>query len=87
MLGQPLDGRLLVQLEQRCWRLSTGLDAVHNQCSALQIDRRIALVWRKSFPRTSAIDALTRGIMESGLAGVNYLKVEYNSNFPYPELA
>ncbi|AYN20932.1 LysR substrate-binding domain-containing protein [Alcaligenes aquatilis] len=50
-------------------------------------DRRIALVWRKSFPRISAIDALTRGIMESGLGGVNYLKVEYNSNFPYPELA
>ena len=50
-------------------------------------NRRIALVWRKSFPRISAIDALTRGIMESGLGGVNYLKVEYNSNFPYPELA
>lgn len=36
-------------------------------------DRRIVLVWRKSFPRGAAIDALTEAIMTSGLKNVNYL--------------
>lgn len=36
-------------------------------------NRRIALIWRKSFPRTAAIDALTQAVMECGLQNVNYL--------------
>jgi LysR family hydrogen peroxide-inducible transcriptional activator len=39
-------------------------------------DRRVVLVWRKSFPRTSAIDALISAIRECQLAGVNYLDNE-----------
>ncbi|AQS50601.1 MAG TPA: LysR family transcriptional regulator [Paenalcaligenes hominis] len=36
-------------------------------------DRRIVLVWRKSFPRAAAIDALTEAILSCGLKNVNYL--------------
>lgn len=36
-------------------------------------DRRIVLAWRKSFPRTDAIDALAQAIAACGLAGVQYL--------------
>lgn len=35
-------------------------------------DRRVVLVWRKSFPRTSAISALVSAIRTCQLAGVNY---------------
>jgi len=36
-------------------------------------DRRVVLVWRKSFPRTSAIDALVDAVRGCGLPGVNYV--------------
>ncbi len=36
-------------------------------------DRRIALIWRKSFPRAAAIDALAEAIITSGLKNVSYL--------------
>lgn len=36
-------------------------------------DRRIVLIWRKSFPRSAAIDALAEAIMTSGLKNVSYL--------------
>lgn len=36
-------------------------------------DRRIALIWRKSFPRIEAINALTKAIMNCGLENVNFL--------------
>lgn len=36
-------------------------------------NRRIALIWRKSFPRTAAIDALGDAVMQCGLENVNYL--------------
>ena len=36
--------------------------------------RRIALVWRKTFPRRKAIDKLREGILASGMKGVSYLK-------------
>ena len=35
--------------------------------------RRIALVWRKSFPRRKAIAVLRDAILESGMKGVRYL--------------
>ncbi|NYT61084.1 LysR family transcriptional regulator [Alcaligenaceae bacterium] len=36
-------------------------------------DRRVVLVWRKSFPRSSAIEALIAAIRDCHLPGVNYL--------------
>lgn len=36
--------------------------------------RRIALVWRKTFPRMKAIEKLREGILASGMKGVTYLK-------------
>ena len=36
--------------------------------------RRVALVWRKSFPRLKAIARLRDGIIASGMKGVSYLK-------------
>ena len=39
-------------------------------------DRRVVLAWRKSFPRTNAIDALTQAIRACGLPGVQYLDDE-----------
>lgn len=36
-------------------------------------DRRIVLVWRKSFPRAAAIDALAEAILSCDLKNVNYL--------------
>ena len=36
--------------------------------------RRIALVWRKSFPRPKAIAALRDAVLHSGMKGVSYLK-------------
>lgn len=36
-------------------------------------DRRVVLVWRKSFPRPTAIDALIGAIKDCNLPGVNYL--------------
>lgn len=38
--------------------------------------RRIALAWRKSFPRTKAVAALRRAILDSELRGVQWLKGE-----------
>jgi len=38
--------------------------------------RRVSLVWRKSFPRLAAIEALRRAMLESGLAGVTMLADE-----------
>lgn len=35
--------------------------------------RRVVLIWRKSFPRTTAIDALIRAIRDSDLPGVEFL--------------
>ncbi len=37
-------------------------------------DRRIALIWRKSFPRPAAIDALAESILTCGLKNVNYIQ-------------
>lgn len=36
-------------------------------------DRRVVLVWRKSFPRTTAIDALVNAVRQCALPGVTYL--------------
>lgn len=36
-------------------------------------DRRVVLVWRKSFPRPQSIEALGRAIRDSQLPGVSYL--------------
>src|SRR5690606_5718249 len=36
-------------------------------------DRRVVLVWRKSFPRPTAIDALIAAVRACNLPGVNYL--------------
>jgi LysR family hydrogen peroxide-inducible transcriptional activator len=36
----------------------------------------VSLVWRKSFPRLAAIEALRRAMLESGLAGVTMLADE-----------
>src|SRR5690606_23051431 len=36
-------------------------------------DRRVVLVWRKSFPRPAAIEALINAVRSCGLEGVNYL--------------
>ncbi|MEO6985956.1 MAG: LysR substrate-binding domain-containing protein [Paralcaligenes sp.] len=46
-------------------------------------DRRVVLIWRKSFPRPTAINALTAAIHHCGLPGVNYL----HDNQPTGELA
>jgi LysR family hydrogen peroxide-inducible transcriptional activator len=35
--------------------------------------RRVSLVWRKSFPRLPAIEALRRGILDADLQGVTKL--------------
>ncbi len=42
--------------------------------------RRIALAWRRSFPRPRAIAALRRAILDSGLKGVRTLKTERPSS-------
>ncbi|MCX5591819.1 LysR substrate-binding domain-containing protein [Alcaligenes endophyticus] len=49
-------------------------------------DRRVALIWRKSFPRQAAIDALTQAVMECGVEGIHYLPVEYGNNQQFHEL-
>ncbi|NLJ62263.1 MAG: LysR family transcriptional regulator [Alcaligenaceae bacterium] len=36
-------------------------------------DRRIALIWRKSFPRTAAVEALADAVLQCGLQNVHYL--------------
>ncbi|HLS42218.1 MAG TPA: LysR substrate-binding domain-containing protein [Paenalcaligenes sp.] len=36
-------------------------------------DRRIVLIWRKSFPRMAAINALTKAVVQCDLKNVNYL--------------
>jgi LysR family hydrogen peroxide-inducible transcriptional activator len=36
-------------------------------------DRRVVLVWRKSFPRPTAIEALITSVHACGLPGVNYV--------------
>ena len=36
--------------------------------------RRVSLVWRKSFPRLPAIEALRRAILSAGLQGVTLLR-------------
>jgi len=36
-------------------------------------DRRVVLVWRKSFPRPTAIQALIKAVRQSGLPGVDYV--------------
>ena len=36
-------------------------------------DRRVVLAWRKSFPRTAAIDSLVKAVQDSGLEGVRLL--------------
>lgn len=42
--------------------------------SAPEPTRRVALVWRKSFPRPAAIDALRAAILDSGLSGIQPVK-------------
>jgi len=39
-------------------------------------DRRIALAWRKSFPRAEAMDALAQAVCACGLPGVEFLPQE-----------
>lgn len=39
-------------------------------------DRRVVLIWRKSFPRPAAIKALIKAIHECGMPGVKYLDSE-----------
>lgn len=41
-------------------------------------DRRVVLVWRRSFPRTAAIAALIRAVRDCHLPGVEYLEPESN---------
>jgi LysR family hydrogen peroxide-inducible transcriptional activator len=36
--------------------------------------RRVALAWRKSFPRLEAVDVLARAIHDAQLSGVGYLE-------------
>ncbi len=36
-------------------------------------DRRIVLIWRKSYPRSEAINALTEIIKASAIPGVTFL--------------
>lgn len=36
--------------------------------------RRVALAWRKSFPRVEAVDLLARAVRAAGLEGVSYLE-------------
>ncbi len=36
-------------------------------------DRRVVLIWRKSFPRIAAINALSKAVINSGLQNVNFL--------------
>lgn len=40
-------------------------------------DRRVVLIWRKSFPRPTAMKALATSIRDCGLHGVNYLAAEH----------
>jgi LysR family hydrogen peroxide-inducible transcriptional activator len=39
-------------------------------------DRRVVLAWRKSFPRTAAIDSLVKSVQDSGLEGVRLLATD-----------
>jgi len=39
-------------------------------------DRRVVLAWRKSFPRTAAIEALAQAIRETNLPGVTMLPID-----------
>jgi LysR family transcriptional regulator, hydrogen peroxide-inducible genes activator len=39
-------------------------------------ERRIALVWRKTFPRLKAVAALHQAILDSGMRGVRFLPAE-----------
>ncbi len=39
-------------------------------------DRRVVLIWRKSFPRPAAMHALATSIRDCGLPGVHYLAAE-----------
>lgn len=48
--------------------------------SAPAPDRRIVLIWRKSFPRVAAINALTKAVINCGLNNVNYL-IDKNTVF------
>src|SRR5690606_9146684 len=41
-------------------------------------DRRVVLIWRRSFPRTAAISALIRAIDDCHLPGVHYLDRTHN---------
>jgi LysR family hydrogen peroxide-inducible transcriptional activator len=43
-------------------------------------DRRVVLAWRKSFPRTAAIDALVAAVQECELNGVTMLDVPAHAN-------
>ncbi|NCN96317.1 MAG: hydrogen peroxide-inducible genes activator, partial [Rhodoferax sp.] len=36
--------------------------------------RRIALAWRKSFPRMQAIEALTQAVARAKISGVTHLE-------------
>lgn len=39
-------------------------------------DRRVVMAWRKSFPRTAAIEALASAIQQTNLSGVNMLPID-----------
>jgi LysR family hydrogen peroxide-inducible transcriptional activator len=39
-------------------------------------DRRVVLVWRKSFPRAAAVQALAQTIQQTDLPGTNRLPID-----------
>ena len=41
-------------------------------------NRRVVLAWRKSFPRTVAIDALVQAVFACELEGVHMLDAQYD---------
>lgn len=50
-------------------------------------DRRVVILWRKSFPRHSAIESLIKAVYSCDLPGVNYLQeTESMSNFQAEKL-
>lgn len=48
--------------------------------TAPEPSRRVALVWRKSFPRPAALEAIRAAILESGLSGIHPLPQPESNN-------
>src|SRR5699024_8915055 len=45
-------------------------------------DRRVVLIWRKSFPRVAAIEALAKAIRSCNLPGIEYLPGDATEALP-----